>query len=150
MTNAQGCAGWHTYEDNPANANTLKTILGGLVNGQFQSPTAQAGVTKFNFIGGAVATAFEKMRVLYESKKQNGEWTTIVPVYKSSDCSNPFGPIQIVGLCDGAYLQRQDIPDNTIDATVECDVVGYRRRRGGRISEPGCVVPGWSNRTMPA
>ena len=52
-----GCAGWHTFQDGPANASGLKKTLTGLENGTYKSPEITAGQTELEFVGGTLASA---------------------------------------------------------------------------------------------
>ncbi|MFN2428232.1 MAG: hypothetical protein ABR587_17490, partial [Candidatus Binatia bacterium] len=79
--------------------------------------------THYNFTGGTVASRFSDMRSLYESKKDAaGNWTVTIPVYESSNCSNPSGPILIVGFARATIYEVVDAPENTISAHVECGI----------------------------
>lgn len=145
VTDAQGCAGWHTYESSPANADLLGDILDGQKLDTYKSPVTTANSTKFNFIGGAVAQkGFTKMMQLFNAKKQNGVWETIVPVYDAVDCSNPGGAITIVGFAT-AYIYNVIDAGRTkaIDATVSCNVVdigeGGGTDYGTLVGRPGMM-----------
>jgi Flp pilus assembly protein TadG len=144
LTNAQGCAGWHTYNDSPSNANKLGTILDGIRLGTYTSPATTANVTQFDFIGGVVSSQFNAMKQLFNAKKVNGVWETIVPVYESSDCSNPGGLITIVGFATAYIYNIIDQGGNkVIDATVSCNVVdigeGGGTDYGTLVGRPGMI-----------
>lgn len=133
----EGCAGWHTFKEWPANAKTLKTILNGLKHGTFQSPETIFGQTQFVFIGGTVASAFPDIQALYNAKKDaNGQWKTFVPVYDESDedgddgCSNPHGAITIIGFTTAVVTQVTGAPEKTIQATLQCNVIETGRPGG--------------------
>lgn len=118
------CAGWHTFEETPSNASTLKTIIDGLTNDTFQSPATIAGRTQYEFIGGDVSGAFNDLQDLYNAKKDaNGNWKTFVPVYAGSDCSNPSGLLTIVGFATAIVTQVTGPPDKTIQASIQCNVI---------------------------
>ncbi len=118
--NSDSCAGWHTYMDYPPSASVLRGILDGLRLGTYTSPSSEAGVTQFNFTGGAITTAFTKMVSLYNARKDaNGRWTFLLPVYDAFDCSTPSGPINIVGFAT-ATITSVSTTQSTIDANVEC------------------------------
>lgn len=118
-----GCAGWHTFENSPASAARLGRVLGDLEAGTYTSPETTAGQTHFNFTGGTVASRFSDMQSLYDSKKDAaGNWTVTIPVYESSDCSNPSGPILIVGFARATVYEVVDAPAKTISAHVECGI----------------------------
>jgi Flp pilus assembly protein TadG len=119
----EGCAGWHTYTDWPASSSRLKNILDGLGDGSFASPETIAGQTSYNFTGGTVASRFKDMKDLYDAKKDvAGDWTVNIPVYASSDCSNPSGPMLIAGFARATVYQVTTSPTNTIMARVECGI----------------------------
>lgn len=139
----QACAGWHSYQDYPNNAAKLKTILDGQAKGTFTSPETIANSTSYNFIGGAVATAFNEMKQLYEvNKDSNQTWTAVIPVYAGKDCSNPNGPIKIVGFAT-AYIYSVDPAAKSIFATVTCNVIdwgeGGGTDYGTLVGRPGMV-----------
>ena len=136
----EGCAGWHTYKSSPANASKLRGILDGLREGKFEIPVTIAGVTKYAFIGGTVASAFSNFEALYESKKGNcgeGEhegasnWCADVVVYDWDDCSNPNKSITIVGFAPVVITGIYGPPQNTIEARVLCDKVVLADGGGG-------------------
>jgi hypothetical protein len=127
----EGCAGWHTYKSSPANASKLRGILDGLKDGSFEIPETVAGVTKYAFTGGTVASAFSNLEALYESKKGNCEgeysgpdnWCAAVVVYDWDDCSNPNKSITIVGFAPVVITGILGPPQKTIEAKVLCDKV---------------------------
>lgn len=118
-----GCAGWHTFTESPASASRLGKVLNGLEDGSFSSPETTAGDTSYNFTGGTVASRFSDMQELYDAKKDaDGNWTVTIPVYQSSDCSNPSGPLLIVGFARATIFEVLDAPTKTISAHVECGI----------------------------
>ena len=133
----EGCAGWHTYKSSPANASKLRGILDGLKEKTFDIPETIAGVTKYAFIGGTVASAFSNIEALYESEKGNCEdgdldkWCADVVVYDSDDCSNPNKSITIVGFAPVVITGIYGPPQNTIEARVLCDKVVLADGGGG-------------------
>jgi Flp pilus assembly protein TadG len=144
ITNSQSCAGWHTYTEQPASAAKLKSILTDLKSGSYVSPPVEANVDSFQFTGGAVATAFNNMKLLYETSKNNqGTWTTIVPVYDAADCANPQGAIKIVGFATAYIYSVTTSPANTIDATIDCNIVDFGEGGGDDygtlVGSPGMV-----------
>jgi Flp pilus assembly protein TadG len=119
----EGCAGWHTYTDSPASAARLGRIIEGLENGSFQSPETVAEETSYNFTGGTVASRVSDLTELYDAKKDGaGDWTVNIPVYASSDCSNPTGPMLITGFARATIYQVTTSPTNTVLARVECGI----------------------------
>jgi Flp pilus assembly protein TadG len=135
-----GCAGWHTFESSPANANKLRGIIDGLKNGTFTAPAMESGVTQFAFIGGSVASAFSNMIALYNSKKgPDGKWKVLVPVYDRSTCSNPSGFITIVGFATATVTGVLGPPQMRIDANVDCSVISFGESSAG-ASDYGTMV----------
>ncbi len=144
VTNSASCAGWHTYTETPASAAKLKSILTDLKAGSYTSPATEANVDSFEFTGGAIATAFDKMKLLYEtSKNSSGTWTTVVPIYDAVDCANPSGSIKIVGFATAYIYSVGTPPNNTMDATVDCNVVDFGEGGGDDygtlVGSPGMV-----------
>jgi hypothetical protein len=94
-----GCAGWHTFQESPANANRLRNILDSLTDETYDSPEIMANETYLEFIGGNVASALPNLKVLYEKRRDpvTLEWETVIPVYSDDNCSNPTGSKLIVG-----------------------------------------------------
>ena len=145
----EGCAGWHTYDSSPANASKLRNILDGLRTGDFKSPETVAGVTKYAFTGGTVASAFSNLEELYDSQKGNCEdgdpdkWCVYVVVYDRDDCSNPNKSITIVGFAPTVVTGVYGPPKKTIEARVLCEKAVLSRGGGGyygiRSSIPGLV-----------
>jgi Flp pilus assembly protein TadG len=119
----EGCAGWHTYTDSPASAARLGRIIDGLEAGTFQSPETVAGETSYNFTGGTIAARIRDLKDLYDAKKDGaGDWTVNIPVYASSDCSNPHGAMVIAGFARATVYQVTTAPTNTVMARVECGI----------------------------
>ena len=142
----EGCAGWHTFTDWPANANRLRTIIDGMTPAvpTFESPEAVAGETPFVFTGGNIASAFDEMSALYEAKKDpvTGRWETVAVVYDSADCSNPTGNITVLGFATAIITGvngPSDDPPHTIFAEVICDNVEFGRGSGGNFGTRGSI-----------
>lgn len=132
-----GCAGWHTYTEGPANASDLRKILVGLSNDTYTSPEVTAGQTQLEFTGGTVGSIFDEMKALYDTKKDaNGEWEVTIPVYDSDDCSNPSGAITIVGFVRAKVTQVIEMPEKQIIAQVICDEI-EQGRPGGAMGAGG-------------
>ena len=150
----EGCAGWHTYNESPANANKLREILEGLTppDRTYESPPVQAYETEFTFTGGTVASAFDEMKALFDAMKvlndgildadeDSTTWTTSVPVYDRKDCSNPHGAITIVGFATVIITEVQDAPDKIIQAQVICEMKELGRGGGSNYGTKG-TIPG--------
>jgi hypothetical protein len=142
----EGCAGWHTFEEDPASANTLRNILEGMLDGD-PSPEMETG-HELVFIGGNVASAlcnpdqvdFEELW-LAADKNIDGDWVVRVAVYEMGDCSNPTGEIPILGFTT-AYIHSVECqPTQEINATVKCDEITDARGGGGMYGTFG-RIPG--------
>lgn len=130
----ESCAGWNTYDEKPANAETLRKILTGLTEQSIKIPEPVAGKDRFQFIGGDVASDFDHMAALFNAMKglddnkldfdnDPNTWTTYVPVYEWADCSNPRGDLLIVGFAMVTITSVVPPPDKIIWATVVCDTL---------------------------
>jgi Flp pilus assembly protein TadG len=118
----QACAAWHTYNESPANANTLRNEIDGLRTGTYETPATQPGFS-LNFINGNVASAFPNLINLFNAKKDaNGNWDVFVPVYQNDSCSPPNGAIPIAGYATARITNVQGAPNFLISATVQCNV----------------------------
>jgi len=134
-----GCAGWHTFTDPNSSAANLKNIIQGLTDGSYTSPEANTGQTLFEFNGGTLASIFNDFEALYDAKKDaDGNWSLLVPVYSGTDCSNPSGPIMIVGFVTATITSVQGAPAKIIEAVVNCDTFQSGRGNG---STGGALTP---------
>lgn len=121
---AEGCAGWHTFENDPASGSELKRILNGLRLGTFESPEIKVGETELIFNGGTVTSAIDELQALFEAKKNfAGEMAVLIPVYDRDDCSNPNGWIRIVGIARAVITKVESAPDKVVEARVQCGVL---------------------------
>jgi Flp pilus assembly protein TadG len=139
----QACAAWHTFDQSPANANTLRNIIDGMANGSYQSPATTPGNT-LNVTNGNVASAFPNLINLYNSKKDaNGNWDVFVPVYESPDCAPPTGAIPIIGYAEARITNVQGAPNFQISATILCNIFEGNTVGGGPPFGPVLsTVPG--------
>ena len=142
----QACSAWHTFDQTPANANTLRNIIDGMTAGTYQSPGTAPGDT-LNFINGNVASAFPNLINLYNSKKDaNGNWDVFVPVYANPSCDPPNGPLPIIGYAEARITYvggSQDNPKHTILATILCNIFEGNTVGGGPPYGPVLsTVPG--------
>lgn len=152
----EGCAGWHTFYDEP-NAHNLRRIIDDIRTGSFVSPGATAGTTQFNFLGGELASVFNSFQRLYEAKavcSTTGvpcstsscdgtcEWSTLVGVYEFPDCSNPHTPLTVVGFATATIYEVQGPPDRVVRARVACDRVQPDGRGGGANFGTKGSIPG--------
>lgn len=124
-TGANGCAGWHVFDQTPANANKLRNTIDGLNDGSYTAPGFTPGVDSWTFTGGEVASASPNLIDLWNAKKQwnNGryEWDVNLPVYEASSptsCDNPSGPIVIAGYAKATITE---VKKKDIQAEVKCD-----------------------------
>ena len=121
---ADGCAGWHTFENDPASGSELKRILNGLRLGTFESPEIKVGETELIFNGGTVTSAINELQALYDAKKNAaGEMAVLIPVYDRDDCSNPNGWIRVVGIARAVITKVESAPEKLIEARVQCGVI---------------------------
>ena len=147
----EGCAGWHTFDNWPANANKLAEILENGVSGICQDEYGTGDEVVFT--GGTVASVFDEMKALWDwGRVQNdgktdldesdATWTTHVVIYDLFDCSNPGGYIAIIGFATVQIYQILEAPDKIINARVVC--LGYGEGRGGGGGEYGTMgtIPG--------
>jgi hypothetical protein len=145
-----GCAGWHTYEMSPPNANRLAKLLDDLRTGRYTSPETTAYQSSFEFTGGTIASAFDEMQALFNHMKTRDDdgnpntWTTSVVVYDWSDCSNPNKDITIVGFATVVIHTVLTVPEKTIIATIKCDNVEPGRGGGTTTGTKGSI-PGLVN-----
>lgn len=139
----QACAAWHTFDQSPANANTLRNIIDGMTNGSYQSPATTPGNT-LNVTNGNVASAFPNLINLYNSKKDaNGNWDVFVPVYESPDCAPPTGAIPIIGYAEARITNVEGAPNFQISATILCNIFEGNTVGGGPPYGPVLsTVPG--------
>lgn len=127
----QACSAWHTFDQSPSNANTLRNIIDGMTAGTYTSPGTGPGST-LEFINGNVASAFPNLINLYNARKDaNGNWDVFVPVYQSPDCAPPNGAIPIIGYAEARVTNVQGSPNHLITATVQCQVFEGNTVGGG-------------------
>jgi Flp pilus assembly protein TadG len=139
----QACSAWHTFDQSPANANTLRNTIDGLRTGDYQSPGTSPGDT-LNFINGQVNSAFPNLINLYNARKDtNGNWDVFVPVYQSDECTPPNGPLPIVGYAEARITNVQGNPNAMISATILCNIFEGNTVGGGPPYGPVMsTVPG--------
>ncbi len=140
----QACSAWHTFDQSPSNASTLRSIIDGMYDGSYQSPESYPG-DGMEFTNGNVASAFPDLIALYNYKKDpaTGYWDTFVPVYESPSCDPPNGTIPIIGYAAVRITNVQGSPNHQIDATVLCNVFEGQTSGGGPIFGPVLsTIPG--------
>jgi Flp pilus assembly protein TadG len=146
------CAGWHVYDRyNNAPDSLLRQTIDDIHNGSYQSPETIAGETQFEFTGGTMSVqTFAAMKSLFDERKvlndgvldkdsDSTTWTGSVPVYSSSDCSNPGGAITIVGFATVRIESVQDSPVHQIDGRVVCESVQFGRGGGKNYGTKGSI-----------
>lgn len=127
----EGCAGWHTFEDAPANAEMLKSILSEIEASTWESPELVTGETYYNFTGGTVASALQKAKRAYDARKDaDGKWQVHVPVYEANDCSNPTGWLKIIGVATVIIDNVEATGNKVVEGEIQCDVVMYGKGGG--------------------
>jgi len=156
----EGCAGWHTFEESPPNANTLRNILDALMAGRYPSPEVTAYSTDLEFIGGNVATDLSNLKALFDfcrvtndpdhychdKDTSDATWTTAVVVYDYTDlsapCANPNMELPIVGFATVTITEVQAPPvGQLIMATVRCNNAEEGRGGAGNFGTIG-TIPG--------
>jgi hypothetical protein len=146
------CAGWHVYDRySTMNDRRLRDTISDIENGGYESPETNAYVTRYEFGGGTMSTqTFAAMKSLFDSRKvlndgiidndtDSNTWTTGVPVFDSSDCSNPHGSTLIVGFATIVITNVQDAPVHQIDGYVICNNVEPGRGSGGNYGTKGSI-----------
>jgi Flp pilus assembly protein TadG len=148
-----GCAGWHTFDQSPPNANTERQIVQGLTPNPptYTTPQMTAGQTSVEFIGGNVATVFGDLVNLFNAKKVPDTssppsptgfcWNVKIPVYPNQNCANPNTALMIIGFASACVWQVQDVPTKQIDARVTCGQVTNGSGGGGNFGTLG-AIPG--------
>jgi Flp pilus assembly protein TadG len=128
----QACAAWQTFDQTPSNANRLRNIIDGMIDGTYQSPATVPG-DSLNFTNGNVASAFPNLINLYNAKKDpsTGYWDVFVPVYESPDCAPPNGAIPIIGYAEARITNVQGAPNFLISATILCNIFEGNTSGGG-------------------
>lgn len=123
----EGCAGWHTYKDWPANSAKLRQIIEDMTGMDPKDYPKGAIGEEFVYIGGDVANIFDAVQALYNAKKDiRGNWDVILPVYDSEDCSNPSGRIKTVGFVAATITSVTGPPDpKVINAEIICEYISF-------------------------
>src|SRR5215510_375918 len=147
------CAGWHTFLENPPNANTEKQIVEGLTPNPptYGTPQINSGQTSLEYIGGNLASVFPSLINLFNAKKVPDAnspsgfcWNVTVPVYSTgntSTCSNPNGNFMTVGAATACVWNVQGVPSQQINALVTCGEVTGGGGGGGSFGTLG-AIPG--------
>jgi Flp pilus assembly protein TadG len=126
-TGPDGCAGWHVFDQAPANASQLEATVDGLHAGSYTAPGFAPGVDSWNFTGGEVSSAFDDLIDMWNTKKRMNndsgrwEWDINLPIYQASSptsCDNPSGDIVMVGYTKATVTQ---VAKKDIQAEVKCN-----------------------------
>lgn len=119
--NPQSCAGFTTFEQAPANNNTMLNIINGMINGNYTTPPTVAGTTQLRFINGTLSNnTWDALVTLFQLKSAGtGYWDALVPVYQGNDCS-PSGAIPIMGYANIRITNVHGQPNATITGNVQC------------------------------
>ncbi len=135
-----GCGGWTTFYEE-SNANTLNGILDGILDGTFTAPEVQVGGTDLQFTAGNVAGALPELKAIYDMKKDaSGVWETTVVVYAADDCSNPSGPLAIVGFTKVDITTVLPAPDGQlIQGVITCETFEDGQSGGGSFGVIGSI-----------
>lgn len=145
-----GCAGWHTFEENPPNANTERQIIQGLTPNPptYVTPQITAGQTSLQYIGGNVATDFPPLINLFNTHlvpdttgvSPTGQcWNVVVPVYPNQNCANPNANMLVIGFASACVYNVQGVPTQQINAIVTCGQVTNGQGGGGNFGTLGSI-----------
>ncbi|WP_455245236.1 pilus assembly protein TadG-related protein [Petrachloros mirabilis] len=144
-----GCAGWHTFEEDPPNAATERRILRGLTPNPptYETPGMTAGETTLEYIGGNLATNLSDLYNLWDAKKVMDTsspsgwcWHVTIPVYPNQNCSNPVTTMGTVGFASACVWEVQYPPiGQVINAFVECGKVTQGQGGGGSYGTLGSI-----------
>lgn len=145
------CAGWTTFDQSPANANTERQIVQGLTPNPptYITPQINAGQTSLVYNGGNMASVFPSLINLYLAKRVPDTtspsgwcWNITVPVYSdpsNQTCSNPSGSLITVGFASACVWQVQGPPTQQINARVTCGEVTNGNGGGGNFGTLGSI-----------
>src|SRR5215467_5517937 len=151
------CAGWTTFDQN-FNANDMKSIINGMINGTYTSPATTAGQSSLNFGNGNIGAAWSRLVTLFNQETANGKtWDAVVPVYgtgAASDCM-PSGLEPIVGFSTVriTYVGGPGNPNNSLNCTgnaspgcvkavVQCNVFAGTGGGGPPFGPTFATIPG--------
>jgi len=144
-----GCAGWHVYEDWPANAAHLRDdILGGLLTGDYVPPALNLeDDPSFAFTGGNLSTTIDNMSALFDARREwvvdddgvgKWVWKTKVVVYDEPCGENPNQTIPIIGF---ATVEITGVvgPPPVLIATAKCGEVNAGNGGGNYYGTWGSI-----------
>lgn len=154
------CAAWHTFDQQPPNANTVRDILQGMTPPNTPNPPIPVVSVgdSLNYIGGELGNAaWPSLVKLYQAKRVNApskpagvpdaEWTgkcwyVSIPVYDENDtsCGNPSGAMSTVGFATGCvYDVINNPPTRDIRAALVCNEVTTGGGGGGDFGTLGSI-----------
>ena len=151
----QSCAGWTTF-DQSFNANHMKSIVDGMINGTYTSPATTAGQSSLNFGNGNIGSTWSRLETLFNNMTAQGQnWDAVLPVYGSNDCT-PNGSIPIVGFATVriTFVGGPGNPLNSVNCTggntapgcirgqVQCNVFGGTAGGGPPFGPTFATIPG--------
>lgn len=158
----EGCAGWHTYKEKTASAETLEEIMQRYLPLEYRnkkyddlskypmylSPETIFGETEYRFTGGTNASVFEPFYYLWDYFRsrdlpdtRDDTWVANIVVYDYPDCSNPNKKIVVVGLTEVEITAVEGPSDKTIVAKVNCNSFKDMRGSGTNYGVKG-TIPG--------
>jgi Flp pilus assembly protein TadG len=151
----QSCAGWTTF-DQSFNANHMKGIVDGMINGTYTSPGTTAGQSSLNFGNGNIGSTWSRLETLFNTKTANGNtWDAVLPVYGSNDCT-PNGSIPIAGFAtvritfvggpgnplNAANCTGGNVAPGCIRGVIQCNVFGGTAGGGPPFGPTFATIPG--------
>jgi hypothetical protein len=139
-TTPTSCAGWHTFEEEPASAARLGRIADEIRTNKFVSPETTANKTIYQFVGGTIASAVADVKKLWNARSSGGHFQTTVPVYKASGCENVRGPKLIVGFARIDITRVSTAPVLEVEGDVECGIFDQDVGTGGGGGDFGTLV----------
>ena len=152
----QSCAGWTSFDQAPFNANNMKGIVDGMINGTYTSPATTAGQSTLQFGNGNIGATWSRLETLFNNMTANGNtWDAVLPVYGSNDCT-PSGPIPVVGFATVriTFVGGPGNPLNSVNCTggntapgcikgvVKCNVFGGNAGGGPPFGPTFATIPG--------
>jgi hypothetical protein len=123
----------------------MKTTIECMTDNYYTSPELNIGETSFDFNNGEIDNVFDSLYDLYDSKADHDadgyptDWQIMIPIYESTDCVGPSGPITIVGFA-AATVHGVDTQTRIIDATVICGAI-IPDGRSGAPGAGGGIAP---------
>ncbi len=135
------CAGWTTFTETPPTMGRLQTIVRGLAGSAYASPATVAGKTSFQFVAGNPVAIAPDIMALYNAKKNpaTGQWTTVVPVYRQTQCAAPSSPLPVAGFATAVITAVTTPAGPALDAVVRSGFVQLGRGGGTDYGTEGSI-----------